>query len=84
LFLDAAIGAEDLKVLAEFPVAGFPIDTTFVLVGQPGRCRVFRHLLEKHHKRARAIACITDPEEIDRLSIHGAVVIAREAGYLLR
>jgi 2-dehydro-3-deoxygalactonokinase len=84
LFTEAAIGTEDLKALAEFPMAGFPTDTTFVLVGQQGRCRVLRHLLETHYKPARAVSCITDVEEIDRLSIHGAIAVAREAGYLAR
>jgi 2-dehydro-3-deoxygalactonokinase len=82
LFTEAAIGAEDLKALAEFPAAGFPARTAFVLVGQPGRCRPFRHLLETYHQPAGTVSCITDAEEIDRLSIHGAIAIAREAGYL--
>lgn len=81
LFAEAAIGAEDLKALAEFPLVGFPADAGFVLVGQQARCRVLRHLLERHGG-AKAVCCITDVEEIDRLSIHGAAAIARAAGYL--
>lgn len=82
LFTEAAIAAEDLKVLDEFPVAGFPPDTPFVLVGPPARCRVLRHLLETYSRIAKTVLCITDAEEIDRLSIHGATTIARAAGYL--
>jgi len=82
LFTEAAIGAEDLKVLDEFSVVGFPTETPFVLVGPPGRCRVLRHLLETQSRAAKAVSCITDAEEIDRLSIHGATTIARAAGYL--
>ena len=82
LFIEAAIGVEDLKVLDEFPVVGFPTDAPFVLVGPPGRCQVFRHLLEAHGHTGKVVTCITEAEEIDRLSIYGATTIARAAGYL--
>lgn len=82
LFLEAAIAAEDLRALGELSLIGCPADTPFVLIGHAARCRIFRHLLTRYRGVAREIGTITDPEEIDRLSIAGAVAIARRAGYL--
>jgi 2-dehydro-3-deoxygalactonokinase len=82
LFLEAAIAAEDLRALRDLSLIDGPTDTPFVLVGHASRCRIFRHLLMRHCGAAREIRTITDPEDIDRLSIAGAVTIARRAGYL--
>jgi 2-dehydro-3-deoxygalactonokinase len=82
LFLEAAIGAEDLRALRDFSLIDFPTDTPFVLIGHTSRCRIFRYLLMRHWGVAREIRMITDPGEIDQLSIAGAVAIARRAGYL--
>jgi len=82
LFLEAAIGAEDLRALRDFSLFDFPTDTPFVLIGHTSRCRIFRYLLMRHCGIAREIRMITDAGEIDQLSIAGAVAIARRAGYL--
>lgn len=84
LFIDTAIGTEDLQVLRDFPLVGFSADTPFVLIGHASRCRIFRYLLTRYLGVTREIREITDPEEIDRLSITGAITIARRAGYLKR
>jgi len=82
LFLEGAIGAEDLRALADFPLVGFPADTMFVLVGQRGRCRILQYLLEAYHKPGQKVIPISDPDQVDRLSIQGAITIAQKAGYL--
>jgi len=82
LFIDAAIGAEDLQALRDFPLLGFATDTPFVLVGHPARCRIFRHMLGRHYGVAREIREVSDPDQVDRLAILGAVAIAQRAGYL--
>jgi 2-dehydro-3-deoxygalactonokinase len=82
LFLDAAIAAEDLQVLRDFPLLGFAADTPFVLIGHPARCRIFHYLLSRYRGVTREISEISDTEDVDRLAILGAVAIARRAGYL--
>jgi len=82
LFLDAAIAAEDLRVLRDFPLLGFSSDTPFVLVGHATRCRIFRYLLTRYVGLTRDISEVSEAEEVDRLSILGAAAIARRAGYL--
>jgi 2-dehydro-3-deoxygalactonokinase len=82
LFLDAAIGAEDLQALGEFPLLGFATDTPFVLIGPRARCGLFRYLLTRYHGDTREICEVSDAESVDRLAILGAVGIAQRAGYL--
>lgn len=82
LFMDAAIGAEDLQALRDFPLLGFATDTPFVLVGQPARCRIFRYMLGRHYGATCEIREVSNPDEVDRLAILGAVAIAQQAGYL--
>jgi 2-dehydro-3-deoxygalactonokinase len=82
LFLDAAIAAEDLQVLRDFPLLGFALDTPFVLIGPPPRCAIFRHFLTKYRGVIREISEVSSTEDVDRLAILGAVAIAHRAGYL--
>jgi len=82
LFLDAAIGAEDLRALDEFPHLGFAADTPFVLIGSRPRCQMFRHLLTRYRRITRDISEVSDPEEVDRLAMLGGVAIAQRAGHL--
>jgi len=82
LFLDAAIGAEDLQALREFPLLGFAGDTPFVLIGRATRCAIFRYLLTRYVGLAQEIREVSDADDVDRLSILGAVAVAHRAGYL--
>ena len=81
-FVEAAIAAEDLQVLQDFPLVGFPQDCPMILIGSPRRCRVFREVLTRALETGLAIAEISAVEAVDRLSIDGAVWIARRAGWL--
>ncbi len=81
-FVEAAIAAEDLQVLEDFPLVGFPRDCPMILIGSPRRCRVFREVLTRALGTGPAIAEISTVEAVDRLSIDGAVAIARRAGRL--
>jgi 2-dehydro-3-deoxygalactonokinase len=81
-FLEAAIAAEDLQVLREFPLLGFALDTPFVLIGPRPRCEIFRYLLARHSGITREVSEVSNTEEVDRLAILGAVAIAQKAGYL--
>jgi len=81
-FLEAAIAAEDLRALREFPLLGFALDTPVVLVGPQPRCAIFRYLLARHSGIAREISEVSRVEEVDRLAILGALAVAQRAGYL--
>jgi 2-dehydro-3-deoxygalactonokinase len=82
LFVESAIGAEDLEALRDFPRLGIPSDVPFVLIGPASRCRLFGYLLTRYGKTATVPLEISDPDAVDRLAILGGVAIAREAGYL--
>ena len=81
-FVEAAIAAEDLQVLQDFPLVGFPRDCPMILIGSPRRCRVFREVFTRALETGLGIAEISTIEAVDRLSIDGAVAIARRAGWL--
>jgi 2-dehydro-3-deoxygalactonokinase len=81
-FVEAAIAAEDLQAMQDFPLVGFPRDCPMILIGSPRRCRVFREVLTRAEETGPAIAEISTVEAVDRLSIDGAVAIARRAGGL--
>jgi 2-dehydro-3-deoxygalactonokinase len=82
LFLDAAIATEDLQALHDFALLGFATDAPMVLIGAPARCGLFRFLLRRQQGSDRVIREVTRSEEVDRLSILGAVSVAQSAGYL--
>lgn len=81
LFVEAAIVSEDLRALGEFKDLRFSADSSFVLVGHQIRCRIMSYLLKKYYNITRIIT-IDHKEEIDQLSIAGAIMIARKNGYL--
>ena len=81
-FVEAAIAAEDAKVLEDFPLMGFPRNCPLILIGSPRRCRVFKAVLGRALPSGLSVTSISAADEVDRLSIEGAVVIARKAGWL--
>ncbi len=81
-FVEAAIATEDLRVLEEFSLLGFPRDCPMLLIGSPSRCRVFQELLSRTEGAGPATAAISVEEAVDRLSIDGAIAIAHQAGWL--
>ncbi len=82
LFIEAAIAAEDLKTRNDFPIVDFPHNTDFVLIGQKRRCRIFNYLLRKYCGITGDIREIFEEDQVDMLSIQGAIHIAELAGYL--
>jgi len=81
-FVEAAIATEDLRALQDFPLLGFPRDCPMVLIGSPSRCRVFQEVLALAAAAGPMVVEISAEESVDRLSIEGAVEIARRAGWL--
>jgi 2-dehydro-3-deoxygalactonokinase len=80
LYLETVVAAEDLKVVSELAYLGFPAPSQLVLIGHPGRVRLYKHLFETELQTTKRITTITDDREVDRLSILGAISLLREAG----
>ena len=80
LFVEAAIAAEDMATLRQFTPLDFPLDTSFLLIGSSRRCRIYQHLLQHQANIQGDIHSITDPRDIDMLSIRGALELAKIAG----
>jgi 2-dehydro-3-deoxygalactonokinase len=80
-FIDATIVAEDLRALHDFDQLGFPADTAFMLIGYKRRCRIFKYLLQKYYG-IKEVRKIVNKDQVDLLSIRGALAIAEKAGYL--
>jgi 2-dehydro-3-deoxygalactonokinase len=82
LFLNSAITTEDLRAMNDFGLLGFDKYHSFVLVGDKKRSGIYKYLLEEKVRDARDIKQICEQDEIDRLSIDGAIEVAKKAGYL--
>lgn len=82
LFINTAIAAEDLITLNEFKILNQSVECNFVLIGHENRCKILNYLLKKYYKLKNEIKCIYKKDEIGRLSIEGAIAIAKKAGYL--
>ena len=80
LFVESAIAAEDLKAFAQADdIAGSLQGKHMVVVGEQRRARIYQHLFSRTGKDL-SISFVSDPEEIDSLSIQGALVVAQLAG----
>jgi 2-dehydro-3-deoxygalactonokinase len=82
LFVEAAIASEDMRVISSFNALNFPLDTSFILCGSKRRCAIYDYLLREKVKINKDILAIRDTEDIDMLSVKGAVYIARTAGLI--
>ncbi len=82
LFFSSAIACEDLRALNDFGILGFKRASTFVLVGHRERSKLYGYLLKEKYGAIKHIQQITEEDEIDRLSIDGAISVAKRAGPL--
>ena len=82
LFVESLIASEDMRSLNQFDEMGLPKDSNIVLVGHPGRCRIYEHILKAQMGWKGSVSSITDVTEIDMLNIKGSLDIARRAGIL--
>lgn len=82
LFVEAAIAAEDMRAINQFDMLHFPLDTNFILVGAQSRCVLYEYLLKEKIQIKKDILTIGKVEDVDRLSIKGAIYLAKTAGLL--
>ena len=79
LFVESAIAAEDLHALRQVStLADAATLKNLVIIGDAPRIRIYRSLLSQINAD-HSIQTITDPAEIDSLSIQGVLAIARTA-----
>ena len=76
LFVQAAISAADIKMLDEVPTLGLTWPSSAVLVGQEERCRIYQTYIQQKFTHC-TIRSITDPNAIARLTVAGALEVAR-------
>ncbi|MBD3306537.1 hypothetical protein GF339_09055 [candidate division KSB3 bacterium] len=82
LFVEAVIAAEDMRAVNQFDMLGFPLETDVILVGDARRCRLYDYLLREKIGSHKEIVTISNPQDIDQLSIKGAIYLAHTAGLL--
>jgi len=83
LFFNTAIAAEDLITLNEFKILDQSSEKcNFVLIGHENRCKILNYLIKKYHNLENEIKCLYKKDEVSKLSIEGAIAIAKKAGYL--
>jgi len=82
LFFNSTIPCEDLNAMNDFDLLGFNRKSTFVLVGHKNRSNIYKYLLKEKYGVTQDIKQIYKEDEIDRLSIEGAITVAKKAGYL--
>lgn len=57
-------------------------DSYFKLVGHKQRCEILNYMLKKYFGVENKIKMIFQKADIEKLSIEGAIFIAKQAGYL--
>jgi 2-dehydro-3-deoxygalactonokinase len=82
LFVESAIASEDLRANDQFEALGFPLKTDLVLIGNDRRCAIYERLFKEKRGVAGQILKISDEEQVDSLSINGALELARRAELL--
>jgi len=79
-FVESALAADDLATLRLFPRFGYPYGERIFLVGPAARCEIFHHYLTDKLGLASEILVVSDPEEVLRLAVLGALHLAARAG----
>ena len=82
LFVESLIAAEDMAALNVFDELGYPVNTDYILIGSPRRCMIYEHILKQKIGQSGSVHRITKTEEIDSLSIHGVINLAKRKGIL--
>ncbi len=81
-FLEACIATEDILALQQFEMLGMEMQTPFLLMGKPNRCKIYHYLLENKIKIVHPLTIVSDDEMVDSLTVQGLVYIARKANLI--
>lgn len=75
IFVDAAIAADDLNAFREMRDKGYNSDY-YLLYGHESRCKMYTYMLKKEFGPQLVVESIYDKEEIDQLTVQGAIAVA--------
>lgn len=75
IFVDAAIAADDMKAFCEMREQGYDSDY-YLLYGHEGRCKIYTDMLHKKFGPQLTIKSIFNQQELDSLTVRGAVSVA--------
>lgn len=79
-FVDAAIAAEDIRILDEAKdYLGYSLDTNFILIGHKERCKIYEQLIHEKVSNCKRIRSIYEKDAVDQLAIDGARAILSKA-----
>jgi 2-dehydro-3-deoxygalactonokinase len=81
LFMESIIASEDIKAMSQLKDFDFPSDAMFILIGPQKRSLIYEYLL-KEKMKIKNILKITNKQDIDHLSITGALNLAKLAGLI--
>lgn len=74
-FFDAAIAADDMHAFHEMRDQGY-VSNHYLLYGHENRCRMYTYMLRREFGPQINIQCISQKEELDRLTVHGCIAVA--------
>ena len=80
LFVEASLASADLQAMSQFDRMGFDKNTPFLLIGKARRCEIYRRLITKNLRIQQPVTTMCEAADIDLLSIHGALTLARRLG----
>lgn len=81
LFFESLIAAEDMLSIGQLEMFDPVFRKRFVFVGLPSRCRLYEYVVRQNLPDAE-VTSISDPTEIDRMSIDGVLEIVKKAGVI--
>lgn len=82
LYMEAVIASADLDAVPALKTMGYPPSSRFVLVGKPRRTALYAQLFREQLGVTGHILRVCDPQEIDAMTVRGALRILRLAGII--
>lgn len=76
LFMDAAVAADDMRLLEEFERQGHHANR-YILFGHEERCTVYSYLIHKMFGDSTEVISVSDKKRLSELTVKGAVTIAK-------
>lgn len=74
LFIDAAIAADDMRLIKEFEDQGYHAQK-YILFGHQSRCELYSYLIHKMRTDVDVI-CVSDKQKLSDIMVKGAIKVA--------
>jgi len=76
LFIDAAIAADDMRMIEEFESQGYQA-RKYILFGQESRCALYAYLLRRRNADVEVV-CASDSQKLSDIMVKGAIRIVKK------